>query len=53
MRSTAGKDGKMTVNSDVDEGDPCPTDGCEGKMYYPPQRTAHAFKMRHVDHVWM
>ena len=26
----------MTANSEVEEGDPCPMEGCEGRMIYPP-----------------
>jgi hypothetical protein len=25
----------MTASSEVDEGDPCPIEGCDGKLYYP------------------
>lgn len=28
---------------EVDEGDPCPMEGCDGKMYYPPAENCSCF----------
>jgi hypothetical protein len=34
----------MTASSEVDEGDPCPIKGCDGKMYYPPSENCSCFQ---------
>ena len=34
----------MTASSDVDEGDPCPIEGCDGKMHYPPAENCSCFQ---------
>ena len=39
-----GKDGAMTASSEGDEGDPCPIEGCDGKMHYPPAENCSCFQ---------
>jgi hypothetical protein len=29
---------------EVDEGDPCPIEGCDGNMYYPPAKDCYCFR---------
>jgi hypothetical protein len=33
----------MIANSEVSEGDPCPIEGCDGEMYYPPSENCYCF----------
>jgi hypothetical protein len=33
----------MTANSEVEEGDPCPIEGCGGKMYFPKSKDCSCF----------
>lgn len=42
-RTAKRESGAMTASSDVDEGDPCPIEGCDGKMYYLPSENCSCF----------
>jgi hypothetical protein len=35
--------GEMTASSEVDDGDLCPIDGCDGKMHFPPSKDCTCF----------